>query len=197
MQNIHTREWREEQRAAEVEERKKREQERIENKDRENIAIAKKRVSEINEADVLNKNGDPIFDIYGAVSESHPDEMVRIIRRAEELGVEVREGDGGRMAYSPGLRTGQPGQLIISKNDSIGAWLHEEQHMNDDYADGFLGFQGLFDIERRCQMEYNAYKREIDIANQAGREDIAEILRNLCKEEIEMIGGIWDEKKLR
>ena len=44
-------------------------------------------------------------------------------------------------------------------------------------------------------MEYNAYKREIDIAKQAGRKDIFEKLKKSCKDEIERIGGVWDEKR--
>lgn len=143
----------------------------------------------------LRKTGDPIYDIYGPIINSHPEERTRIIRAAEQYGVEIREGRG-RMAYSPGLRRGAPGQLIISDDDSIGAWLHEEQHMLDDMSDGFPGFAGLFDIERRATMEYNAYRREIMLALEAGREDIAEQLRQMCREEIEHFGGVWDESKL-
>lgn len=150
-----------------------------------------------NSFSAFNKNADPVYDIYGPIYRSHPDEMDRIIRSAKEKGVEIREGDGIRMAYSPGLHAGQPGQLLISKENSIGAWRHEEQHMNDDYADGFLGFQGLFDVERRCKMEYNAYNKEIEIAIQAGRKDVVDKLRLLCRQEIEQIGGMWDEKKIK
>lgn len=144
----------------------------------------------------LNKKGDPIYDLFGAIKDSHPSEMNRIIASAKEKGVEIREGNGERMAYSPGLSRGEPGQLIVSDNDSIGAWLHEEQHMIDDFDAGFMGFEGIIDIENRSRMEYNAYKREIDLAMANGRKDIAEQLKELCRDEIESFGGIWDESRL-
>lgn len=143
----------------------------------------------------LNKLSDPIYDIFGAAEESHPEDVERIINKAKSLHVEVREKEG-KMAYSPGLRKGEPGQLFISKSDSIGAWLHEERHMLDDEADGFLGFAGLLDVERRTQMEYNAYKVEIDLARKNNREDIAQQLIELCRREIEGFEGEWDEKRL-
>lgn len=165
-----------------------------ENKDRIN---AQKRAAyaERKKNDELNKTGDPILEIFGPAEKSHPQEVETIISRAESLGVTVRD-DGERIAYSPGLRAGDPGQLIISKTDSIGAWRHEAQHMEDDATDGFPGFAGLFDVERRSNMEYNAYKREIELANEMGREDIAKELKRLCREEIEKMDGVWDESKL-
>lgn len=169
---------------------------------REHYALNKERINAMKRIayarrviDELNKDGDPIFDIYGPITKSHPDEIERIKKNAIEKGVEIIEGEG-RMAYSPGIKAGQPGQLILSDSDSIGAWLHEEQHMLDDEADGFPGFAGLFDIDRRCSMEYNAYRREIELAISAGRNDIAQKLRKLCKQEIKRIGGVWDAKQL-
>ena len=136
----------------------------------------------------LNKKSDPIFDIYGAASKSHPEEIKRIISEAEKMGVEIREGSG-RMAYAPGILPGQPGQLYISKDDSIGAWLHEERHMLDDMADGWPGFRGLKDIDRRSEMEYNAYMEEIKIAKDAEREDIVKKLIKDYNKEIQSFGG--------
>lgn len=144
----------------------------------------------------LNKNGDPLFDLFGPISESNPDEIIRITELAKSIGVEVIDHEDGTMAYSPGLSSGQPGQLIVSKKDSIGAWLHEEQHMLDDEKDGFPGFAGLFDVDRRTQMEYNAYKREIDLAKANNRNDLVKRLKKLCKKEILSFGGKWDEKCL-
>lgn len=146
-----------------------------------------------------SKNGDPIYDIFGPIKKSNPEEINRITDEAAKLGVEIRNSEHGgtaRMGYSPGLHRGNPGQLMINDEDSIGAWLHEEQHMLDDAADGFPGFAGLFDVERRAKMEYNAYKKEIELARENNREDIAKKLVQLCKEEIEGFGGDWDEKKL-
>lgn len=152
---------------------------------------AQKKVSD----DKFNKKNDPLLEVFGAAEDSHPEEVERVLTRAREFGVEVRE-DSENMAYAPGLKKGEPGQLHISRKDSIGAWLHEEQHMNDDAKDGFLSFEGMFDIDRRSQMEYNAYKREILLAKEAGRMDIVAQLKQLCREEIESFGGVWDEAKL-
>lgn len=144
----------------------------------------------------LNKKGDPLFDLFGPVYKSNPDEITRITEYAKSIGVEVIDRENGSMAYSPGLKKGEPGQLIASKNDSLGAWLHEEQHMLDDEKDGFPGFEGLFDIDRRMQMEYNAYKREIELAKANNRDDLVKQLKQLCKNEILSFGGNWDETRL-
>ena len=145
---------------------------------------------------MLRKRGDPLLDVLGPASQSHPAEIERIKKRAESLGVEII-GQEGNMAYAPGLKSGQHGQLHVSRTDSYGARIHEEQHMNDDMQDGWPGFEGLFDIDRRCTMEYNAYRKEVELAKSLGREDIADELRGLCRGEIERIGGAWDESKLQ
>lgn len=163
------------------------------NKDRIN---AQKRAAYAMRRDAtLNKDRDPIFDIFGEAEQSHPEELNSILDEAKGLGVSVKE-DPNRMAYCPGVKSGEPGQLIISREDSIGAWRHERQHMVDDANDGFPGLAGIMDVERREKMEYNAYRIEIKMAREAGREDVVSELKRLCKEEIEEIGGQWDEKRL-
>lgn len=134
------------------------------------------------------KSADPLKRAFGSIKYSHPEEIKRIKRTAKRLGVEMIEG-GRAMAYAPGLARGCPGQLHISENDSYGAWLHEEQHMLDDAADGWAGFEGLVDVDRRCKMEYNSYKKEIDLAKSIGRDDLADELKTLYTEEIKQIGG--------
>lgn len=146
--------------------------------------------------DKYNKLNDPLLDVMGPIEESHPEELERFLKYAESRNVEVKL-DSDAIAYGPGLKKGQPGQLHVSKSDSYGAWLHEMQHLYDDEADGWMGFGGLFDIERRTQMEYNAYKQEINLAKSIGRQDIVDSLIDACKEEIEKIGGVWDESKLQ
>lgn len=144
----------------------------------------------------LNKTGDTLLDVLGPIITSNPEEMWRIISEAQECGVEIRDSEAG-MSYSPGLKPGHPGQLLISPTDSLAAWLHEEQHMLDDAKDGWPGFAGLFDVERRCRMEYNAYKKEVNIARSIGREDLAQELIQACRKEIESFGGDWDASKFR
>lgn len=137
---------------------------------------------------VYKKNADPIKEALGPIKASHPEEIERIKRAAEQKGVELVVGKGN-MAYAPGLSRGKAGQLHLSEEDSYGAWLHEEQHMIDDEADGWPGFAGLMDIDRRCRMEYNAYKREFDLALSIGRPDLADKLKILYEEEVKRIGG--------
>lgn len=144
---------------------------------------------------MYNKEGDPLFDALGSIEKSHPEVMHKIITEAKSLGVEVRHHKGA-IAYAPGLKTGSAGQLLINSKDSYGAWLHERKHMLDDYHDGWGGFKGLVDIDRRSRMEYDAYKIEIRIAREIGREDIANELIEACRKEIEMIGGKWDADRL-
>ena len=145
-----------------------------------------KRLISIN--DRYRSGGDPLYDVLGPISKSHPDEVLRIRQEAEQLGVSVKSRPNA-MAYAPGLMSGMPGQLFISEENSYGAWLHEERHMLDDAKDGFAGFRGIVDTRRRARMEYRAYAVEIDLAKQLGRDDIVEELIRLRDEEIAMIRG--------
>ena len=145
-----------------------------------------KRLISIN--DRYRSGGDPLYDVLGPISKSHPDEVLRIRQEAEQLGVSVKSRPNA-MAYAPGLMSGMPGQLFISEENSYGAWLHEERHMLDDAKDGFAGFRGIVDTRRRIRMEYRAYAVEIDLAKELGRDDIVEELIRLRDEEIAMIKG--------
>ena len=129
------------------------------------------------------KSADPLRDAMGSIKDSHPEEMERITRKAQTEGVEIIQ-DGRGMAYAPGLTSGVPGQLHLSPDDSYGAWLHEEKHMDDDKRDGYPGFKGMVDRKRRIQMEKDAYQKEIDLALSIGREDIAKRLQENMEDEI-------------
>lgn len=144
----------------------------------------------------FNKTGDPLLDAMGTIDDSNPGAREAFTRYAEGVGVEV-VSDSPSIAYAPGLKPGMPGQLHVSMDDSYGAWLHEMQHLKDDEADGWLGFEGLLDPVRRTKMEYAAYKQEIDLAMGIGRPDIAQELKEECRNEIERIGGVWDEERLK
>lgn len=144
---------------------------------------------------LFNKQNDPLFDKMGSIKDTNPQEMNRIVESARNKGVEIINGTNS-MSYAPGLRKGQPGQLHIDGTDSLGAWKHEERHMLDDEEDGWAGMAGLMDVERRSEMEYNAYKVEIEIAKKHGFTDTVKQLKAACKKEIKEIGGKWDERKL-
>ena len=130
---------------------------------------------------------DPIRQISGPISESHPEIMEHIVNVAQEYGVEVISANEENIAYSPGLQAGQPGQLHLNTNNSYGAWLHEYKHMMDDANDGWPGFEEMFNTERRIRMEREAYAIEIQIAEDLGRKDIADALKVLRDEEIRHI----------
>lgn len=135
----------------------------------------------------FRKDHGPVFDITGKASDSHPDEVKRILDEAKALGVEVVSRHG--MAYAPGLRPGLPGQLHISPEDSIGAWWHEEQHMLDDANAGWKGYSNSFEYDWRKGMEERAYQREIDFAESKGRMDVVKELRKFLDEELKSIRG--------
>jgi hypothetical protein len=97
------------------------------------------------------------------------------------------------MAYSQGLRPGKPGQLIISKEASFSAWMHEYQHFCDDRDDGFLGMRIFMDLEKCKQREIRAYQAEIKLAKQADRPDIVERLEALMKKEVSRYDEDTDE----
>ena len=100
----------------------------------------------------------------------------------EEAGVEVRERSGA-MAYAPGLRKGDPGQVVIDPDASFSAWTHEYQHFLDDQAAGWGGMGDLFDNDLRWAREQTAYGKEIDMAEKAGHHDVADELRQLQEAE--------------
>ncbi|MBS9463281.1 hypothetical protein KIM67_12760 [Flagellimonas sp. 389] len=104
--------------------------------------------------------GDPVKDILGSGRLSHTDEWNKLIKEIEDAGGEVKFSPG-RIAYSPGVTKGSPGQLIIDQDASITALRHEHRHFIDDQAAGYLGFEGVYDINFRVTTEYNAYKLEV------------------------------------
>ncbi|MFS0870932.1 WXG100 family type VII secretion target [Paenibacillus xylanilyticus] len=157
----------------------------------ENIAESKKaressRISEFaekereigkrtdNDKDMFRKDtDDPLKEVLGPGRESHPEKWKEIIDNLESNGVEVIHR-GEDMAYSP--KRGGPGQLIINEDASIGALVHEYTHYLDDMNKGFPGMSYHFQTLNRVKMELNAYMREIKIAEELGRNDIANAL---------------------
>ncbi|WP_339312279.1 MULTISPECIES: WXG100 family type VII secretion target [Paenibacillus] len=127
-----------------------------------------------NSKDMFRKGiDDPLKEVLGPGRESHPEKWKEIIDNLESNGVEVIHR-GEDMAYSP--KKGGPGQLIINEDASIGALLHEYTHYLDDMNKGFPGMSYHFQTMNRVKMELNAYMREIKIADELGRNDIANAL---------------------
>jgi hypothetical protein len=136
----------------------------------------------------LLTEADPPRAVMGPASQSHPEEIATMRNALENMGVEIIDRDGA-MAYSPGLRSGEPGQMFIDSKASYSAWLHEFQHVMDDNAQGWGGMKLLFDNDVRWQFEQNAYGKEIKLMQSLGLEDLAQQLRlNMGAERIKIFG---------
>lgn len=129
---------------------------------------------------------DPIREKIGGAYESHPKEVEAIIERLKAKGVGIEYRDNS-MAYSPGLRKGQPGKLLIDKKASYSAWLHETTHAEDDEASGWNGMWLLINPKTAVEMEAHAYDVEIDFAKKLGYNDVVEKLKDLKQSRIEEI----------
>jgi len=130
--------------------------------------------------------GDPAKDILGSGRISHADEWSQLIKEIEDAGGEVIFSPG-RIAYSPGVRKGSPGQLIIDQDASITALKHEHRHFIDDQAAGFRGFEGVYDPNFRVTTEYNAYKIEIQEMLSRGENTAAAALKQNFLDEVNSI----------
>ncbi len=140
-------------------------------------------------SDKLNSRADPMAEVYGSGETSHPVEIKQYRDELKKLGVRLIEREEESLGYTPALKSGEPGTAYVSKGASYSAWTHEMQHMRDDEAAGWLGMKILADPDKRYAWEEKAYNIEIEMAIKAGREDIAQRLReNLEKERKEIYG---------
>ncbi len=134
----------------------------------------------------MSLEADPARNVYGPGAESHPEEIARMRQELRDMGVIITERPGA-IAYEPGSSRGDAGRLIIDPEASYSAWLHEYQHAVDDASIGWGGMRTLFDRDVRTQWELNAYNREIDLARQLGREDLAQQLQGNLERELQRI----------
>ena len=122
---------------------------------------------------------DFLYKVLGAALVNNKSEIDEIMRVLETRGDGVRLVDDGSMYYNPGSG-GRPGKIIIDRNASIGAWMHEYRHFLDDEADGFIGLKALMDLDVYWGREYNGYMEEYRIAESLRRTDIMnEILKRM------------------
>lgn len=131
----------------------------------------------------FNTTADPMREVTGAGLKSHPEETKRIVKELEAAGAEIEYRDNA-MCYQPSLSPGRSGRFVIDPEASYSAWRHEETHFLDDKEDGYPGFRIFQDTERCIQREVRAYDVEIELANEAGRPDIAERLEELKRKEV-------------
>lgn len=138
----------------------------------------------INYNNKFNTTADPMREIMGSAEKSHPKEIEALSEHIISLGAKLVRPEHEDLNYQPGLSRGEPGIVSISKNASYSAWLHEVKHLDDDYADGFLGFRVFQDPEKCAKREIEAYQIEIDMAKSFGREDMVKRLEALRDDEI-------------
>ncbi|MCL1667211.1 hypothetical protein M2T82_03955, partial [Elizabethkingia ursingii] len=110
----------------------------------------------------FNSKADPVADLLGTASKSSPKRLKEIIEDLKNKNVEIIYRSDEALGYSPGLREGSPGQIIIHEKASISAWEHEYIHFLNDEERGFLGMKSLYDSNYRVFTELNAYTKEIE-----------------------------------
>lgn len=158
---------------------------------KESIQNFKKSVAKSTESSIIglrrfSSQADPMYEVTGSAFESNPKEVRQMIDTLKEWGVEVSYGSS-TLGYGC-TRRGYPGGMSVTKNASYSAWCHEFQHVKDDREAGWNGVEVLWFIpEERERRERRAYAIEIQLAREAGREDIAKRLEENLNDEIRKI----------
>ncbi|CAM4026455.1 T7SS effector LXG polymorphic toxin [Listeria booriae] len=134
-------------------------------------------------------NADPARVVYGSGKNSNPVEWNETINNLKNQNVEVVMKENGTMGYAPKTDFQQP-QLNIDSKSSYSALIHEQQHYLDDAAQGFKGNAFNFQIKNRVQLEFNAYMKEIQIAERTGNRQLAnQLFENYIRERNQIIFG--------
>lgn len=141
---------------------------------------------------LLNTRADPAVEYFGPAEEDDPEKLSEIKSWLAGNGIEVRVSgkDRERIGYSPGIKAGEPGQLIATDGMSLSAWMHEADHARYDIENGMPGFTAyLRDYKLREDMESRAYGVEISLAKEAGYNELVDSLQSLLREEIDRLEG--------
>ena len=136
---------------------------------------------------LLNTRADPALEYFGPAEEDDPQKLAEIKSWLSDNNVEIRISDRNheRIAYSPGFRPGDPGQLIATEGMSLSAWLHEVDHARFDLEKGRPGMLFyLSNVKLREAMEQRAYSIEMEMAKANGYTELERRLENLLKVEI-------------
>lgn len=110
------------------------------------------------------------------------------------MGVDVNISDGrsGARAGYGSLTMGQLGSISMNPDASLSAWQHELNHAIDDMNSGWRGREVKFtNPEATIQWERNSYNIEIEAAQNAGRQDVADYLEELFQEEAARIEAFF------
>ena len=137
--------------------------------------------------DRLYTRDDPMVEVMGPARTNNPDELQEILDYFAKLGVVVkyRKGQYGYEIVGKGV----PGEVIIDKDASLSAWLHEKQHVADDFEAGWSSKRILKNPGKRYRREANAYQVEIDLAKKLGRDDMVKRLTSNMERERRKIYG--------
>ena len=144
------------------------------------------------EGPLLNTRADPAVEYFGPAEDDDPEKLSEIKSWLAENGIKVRlsDRDHERIGYSPGIKAGEPGQLIATDGMSLSAWMHEADHARYDIENGMPGFTAyLRDCKLREEMESRAYGVEISLAKGAGYNELVDRLQSLLREEIDRLEG--------
>ena len=153
------------------------------------IAMAEGETTEYNKSQAYNSKADPMAEAFGRGTDSHPEEIKAFRDECERSGVSVIEKEHEALAYQPSPTVGNPGQLTVNPDASYAAWSHEMKHMRDDRESGWDGALRLWDKDDHAKREEEAYAIEINMAEKAGRSDIADRLRENLEAERRRIYG--------
>ena len=137
---------------------------------------------------------DPIRDVLGSGTTSHPKEVQRIKQSWAEKGVSVSYRSGA-MGYAPGLSPGSHGSVVMDEEASIGAWRHENRHVLDDEANGWPGFSFYDTPGKLIAFEHRGYAEEIAIARELGNKELEKAIRRLQKKRDEQIRNEYKREK--
>lgn len=148
----------------------------------------------IKSTDIFRKDGDdPMFEVTGRAIDSNPQEVAEMISLLQEWGVKINRTES-TLGYG-GVIKGKPGTISITDNASYSAWRHEFDHVEQDRAAGWNGVVVLWtDPAERERRERSAYEIEIQLARDAGREDIVERLEANRDAEIKRIWHDYYER---
>ena len=121
----------------------------------------------IKENEMFFSLADPMEEVTGSGEVSNPEEIAEFRAELKSLGVGLVERDNESLGYSLALRAGEPGTVYVSNGASYSAWLHEMQHVRDDYSDGWSGMKILKNPDKRFEREVRAYEKEFEQAEKA------------------------------
>ncbi|QDZ63729.1 hypothetical protein EVD20_15770 [Elizabethkingia bruuniana] len=155
----------------------------------------------LSDLEKYNTKADPVVELFGPGFNSHPREWSKLIKELIKNKVEIIYKDSEALAYVPGYSKGKPGQIILNKEASFSALLHEFEHFVTDKNAGYLGFEGVYDPNFRTMSEIISYEKEIDFVKKNGNNsEIINRLKINLKEEVDdfskRIGAPTDKKIL-